>query len=91
MDDDLRQPLLATAEQPQQLDQQQQPRQQQQQQGRGGSGGGSDGGSSSSGRRLSTARHALLLCIPTCFDLAATTLMNVGLLYVAASGGAMLA
>lgn len=28
----------------------------------------------------------LLLCIPTMFDLIATTLMNVGLLYVAASG-----
>jgi len=34
-----------------------------------------------------TFREALLLCIPTGFDLAATTLMNVGLLYVAASGG----
>lgn len=31
-------------------------------------------------------KEALLLCIPTGFDLAATTLMNVGLLYVAASG-----
>lgn len=31
-------------------------------------------------------KEALLLCVPTGFDLAATTLMNVGLLYVAASG-----
>jgi hypothetical protein len=33
-----------------------------------------------------TLKQAMLLCIPTAFDLAATTLMNVGLLYVAASG-----
>lgn len=39
-----------------------------------------------SGRKLSKMHEALLLCIPTGFDLAATTLMNVGLLYVAASG-----
>jgi hypothetical protein len=31
-------------------------------------------------------KEGLMLCIPTGFDLAATTLMNVGLLYVAASG-----
>lgn len=31
-------------------------------------------------------KEGLLLCIPTGFDLTATTLMNVGLLYVAASG-----
>jgi hypothetical protein len=31
-------------------------------------------------------KEGLMLCIPTGFDLAATTLMNVGLLFVAASG-----
>lgn len=36
---------------------------------------------------MSKVQEALLLCVPTGFDLAATTLMNVGLLYVAASGG----
>jgi hypothetical protein len=36
---------------------------------------------------MSRIKEALLLCVPTGFDLAATTLMNVGLLYVAASGG----
>jgi hypothetical protein len=34
----------------------------------------------------SVLKEGLMLCIPTGFDLAATTLMNVGLLYVAASG-----
>jgi hypothetical protein len=44
------------------------------------------GSGSSSGAKF-ILKEGLLLCIPTGFDLAATTLMNVGLLYVAASGG----
>lgn len=60
-----------------------QQQQQQQQRGGGGSNGGNNG---SGGKKLSKFQEALLLCVPTGFDLAATTLMNVGLLYVAASG-----
>lgn len=43
-------------------------------------------GNGSGSRKMSKMQEALLLCVPTGFDLAATTLMNVGLLYVAASG-----
>jgi hypothetical protein len=71
---DLRQPLLDRR---------------QQQHGRNtdhnGSGRGGSGGSGGR-KRMSKFHEALLLCVPTGFDLAATTLMNVGLLYVAASG-----
>jgi hypothetical protein len=70
-DSDLHQPLL---------------QQQQQQHGETGGEGRHDSSSSRSSRRPSKFREALLLCVPTGFDLAATTLMNVGLLYVAASG-----
>ncbi|WIA18798.1 hypothetical protein OEZ85_003481 [Tetradesmus obliquus] len=42
------------------------------------------GSGSSSGAKF-ILKEGLMLCIPTGFDLAATTLMNVGLLYVAAS------
>ena len=72
-DSDLHQPLL-------------QQQQQQQQHGETGGEGRHDSSSSRSSRRPSKFREALLLCVPTGFDLAATTLMNVGLLYVAASG-----
>lgn len=44
------------------------------------------GSGSSSGAKF-ILKEGLMLCIPTGFDLAATTLMNVGLLYAAASGG----
>lgn len=44
-----------------------------------------DGEAAGSGAK-SILKEGLMLCIPTGFDLAATTLMNVGLLYVAASG-----
>lgn len=43
-------------------------------------------GRNGSDQQMSRMKEALLLCVPTGFDLAATTLMNVGLLYVAASG-----
>lgn len=47
---------------------------------------GGRSGQDGSSRQMSRMKEALLLCVPTGFDLAATTLMNVGLLYVAASG-----
>jgi uncharacterized protein with beta-barrel porin domain len=59
-----------------------------QQQGREDDGEGDrevPGSGGSSGAKF-ILKEGLMLCIPTGFDLAATTLMNVGLLYVAASG-----
>eukprot|EP00775_Hariotina_reticulata_P007660 gene7660-7863_t len=78
-DGSLHEPLLAHN---QQRDQPQQPYHlTSEHQARGTDGSGNEGGNANHVK----LREAMLLCIPTAFDLAATTLMNVGLLYVAAS------
>ena len=50
-----------------------------------GSADGSDGAPAASGRSSGGVKEVLMLAIPTAFDLAATALMNIGLLSVTAS------